>query len=289
MRSLVLLVCLTGCSLYWPGGGDDCQAPRGDDIAPAYELRDPSTGQCQAFGSYGGDCKCGPCPETAGADIPAPPQWPMCFGSCQGLLENACVTTASCHAAYVTVPGNNQGPLFWGCWDTATEFGVPAQMTGACNTLDATGCIFRDDCDSIYTSPDGVQAQSGTFVSCEPEVRGTSCTGVDCGTGSHCEQQCALCNSAMCNCQAFCVPDNACPIDCTAGDNCVETCDASTGMCSWACVPTTQCEALTTEATCKARTDCEPIYKGDNCTCTPTVCTCQSETYERCQTLPKSQ
>jgi hypothetical protein len=43
------------------------------------------------------------------------------------------------------------------------------------------------------------------------------------------------------------------------------------------------CETLATESACVGRTDCEPVYKGDNCTCTPTDCDCQILTYQRCQ------
>jgi hypothetical protein len=47
--------------------------------------------------------------------------------------------------------------------------------------------------------------------------------------------------------------------------------------------PLPACSTLTTEATCKARTDCEPIYVGTQCTCDPTSCTCQVETFDHCQ------
>jgi hypothetical protein len=281
---LVLLVSLTGCSLYWHGD-DDCNYA--DDYAPAFELRDPQTGQCEGFGG-GGNCYCGPCPETAGADIPAPPQWPMCFGSCSALSEQACLTTSTCHAAYTVDPNTNMAPVFWGCWDTQTQVGLPAHSTGACISLDATSCIFRDDCSSFYNAVGGAQAFSGNFTFCEDEAKATTCTGVDCGPGAHCEQQCQACDSQMCNCQAFCVPDLGCQgVDCGPGFTCVESCDSTgaCGTCQATCVPTTTCEALNTEADCKARTDCEPIYMGDNCTCTPTTCTCETETYERCQSL----
>jgi hypothetical protein len=43
------------------------------------------------------------------------------------------------------------------------------------------------------------------------------------------------------------------------------------------------CSTLTTEAACKARTDCDPIYIGMNCTCDPSGCMCATETYDHCQ------
>jgi hypothetical protein len=47
--------------------------------------------------------------------------------------------------------------------------------------------------------------------------------------------------------------------------------------------PPAACDTLTTETACKARTDCEPIYNGSNCTCDPHSCTCQTETFAYCQ------
>jgi hypothetical protein len=47
--------------------------------------------------------------------------------------------------------------------------------------------------------------------------------------------------------------------------------------------PPAACDTLTTEPACTARTDCEPIYNGSNCTCDPHSCTCQTETFAYCQ------
>jgi hypothetical protein len=44
------------------------------------------------------------------------------------------------------------------------------------------------------------------------------------------------------------------------------------------------CSTLTTEAACKLRSDCDPIYIGMNCTCDPSGCTCATETYDHCTT-----
>jgi len=54
------------------------------------------------------------------------------------------------------------------------------------------------------------------------------------------------------------------------------------------CIPTAECAAtacasLATEAACLARTDCDAVYNGSNCTCDKNGCTCQSETYSHCQ------
>lgn len=48
--------------------------------------------------------------------------------------------------------------------------------------------------------------------------------------------------------------------------------------------PALPCEALTDEMSCWARMECTAIYTGDDCTCTPTGCSCTSQTFDRCET-----
>ena len=43
------------------------------------------------------------------------------------------------------------------------------------------------------------------------------------------------------------------------------------------------CATLTGETACLARTDCDPIYDGTNCTCDSHGCTCQNQTFNRCE------
>jgi hypothetical protein len=43
------------------------------------------------------------------------------------------------------------------------------------------------------------------------------------------------------------------------------------------------CSTLTTEAACKARSDCDAVYTGMNCTCDNNGCTCATETFSHCQ------
>ncbi len=47
--------------------------------------------------------------------------------------------------------------------------------------------------------------------------------------------------------------------------------------------PPPACDTLTTEATCLARSDCEPLYDGSDCTCDPSGCPCKIETFAKCQ------
>lgn len=42
------------------------------------------------------------------------------------------------------------------------------------------------------------------------------------------------------------------------------------------------CTTLATESACLQRADCEPVYKGDDCTCTPSTCDCNVLTYQQC-------
>ncbi|HEV7556990.1 MAG TPA: hypothetical protein VGO00_16100 [Kofleriaceae bacterium] len=278
MRSLVVVAVLSaGCNLYWGhhGGDDICPVYNQDEAEPAIQLRNPETGICESVGGGGGGCgsSCGgPCAEPGGVQEP---NWPTCQGSCEGLGEAACLTSATCHAAYVLPIGSNMAPTFWQCWDTTTFGGVPPKTTAACTTLVAEQCIFRDDCIGIYPSI------NGQFESCAAEPANMSCDATTCAMDTHCEQQCT-----GTTCRAYCVPDDLCTgVDCGTGSTCVETCDATTGTCMAVCEANTACAALATETACKSRTDCEPVYKGDDCTCLPDGCTCTIETYERCQAL----
>jgi hypothetical protein len=377
-RLVVLSLLLGGCSLYW---GDDnaddvCNAP----LVPANGLRDPSTGQCGYIGG-GGNCGCYQCPETTGVDI-AEPDWASCPGKCDALDEQTCLQTAGCHAAYTedVKAGSGPTPTFWGCWDVPPS----GPIEGSCSGLDAQTCSEHDDCIAIYLQglDPGPNGETTAFSSCQPEQAG-ACSGVDCGAGSHCEQQCAVCDPpGPCNgpiCQTMCVPDVTCnAVDCGPGYTCAEQCDASNGLvgtCSAVCVPTDHdpgqcygtvscnsappacpandtpgvangcytgycipvtdcgphdpgkcyvdtlcdiaapacpsgtlpgigsnncytgyciptsqcevpaCETLTTEQACTARNDCAPVYSGSDCTCTGSGCTCQTLTYERCESL----
>lgn len=47
--------------------------------------------------------------------------------------------------------------------------------------------------------------------------------------------------------------------------------------------PPPACDTLTTEADCKLRSDCVPIYDGQDCTCDSNGCTCKTETFAKCQ------
>jgi len=206
MRTVALLLVVTGC-LYTdnPPPPPPCAVA---EQAPAQELRDPATGQCESFG-YPCDPACGQqCPATGIAE----PDWGSCGGACEALTETQCLASSTCHATYQDSP--TPQPTYWGCW----ELPPSGAITGSCDNLDAQTCSEHPDCTSLYTSP----------VNSGPNF----------------------------------VP---------AFERCV------------AKVAQPACTTLTTEAACVARTDCDTVYTGSDCTCDSHGCTCQTETFLRCQ------
>lgn len=201
MKRLVLLALIVGCTDTKP-----CPVYNAAEAVPAQELRDPTSGQCEAFGGGGPPCdnQCGPCAyEGAGPAVGADPDWGSCSGPCSGLDEMQCLASTTCHPAYTVV--SNMAPTFSSCWDLPPS----GAITGACTNLDAQTCSEHPDCETILSN--------GSYANCAIKV-----------------------------------------------------------------APPT-CSALTTEADCKARTDCDPIYIGMNCTCDSSGCTCATETYDHCQ------
>jgi hypothetical protein len=188
---------------------------------------------------------CGSCEPACGVDIPA---WATCTGACEQITTAAaCMATPNCHAAF-------QGTSFWGCWDLEPDPSAPAMCAG----LNADQCTGRDDCIGIYGQNDNVQAPV-SFTRCAAETGGACDSDTDCVFGDTCDW-------------------TDCPPTGPGADSaCLGTCVAQQPP------PPPACSTLTTESSCKARTDCEPIYNGMNCTCDPQGCTCQIETFAYCQ------
>jgi hypothetical protein len=392
MRRLVaILALLSGCDLYWGNSGDDdvCNGSGYDypTGGAQQQLRNPETGECQFVGGGGGGCNtsCGPCPEIAIAPLP---DWGSCYSSCESLDESSCLTATGCYAAYIdnlngghVPPGT--APTFRGCWQVAPS----GPVHGSCTNLDAQECSRHDDCSALFVDTFGPadEVLSTSFERCAPEPTSTGCSAVDCGPGSHCEEQCYPCGpnqDCAGTCQSMCVPDDSCAtVDCGPGYTCVETCSGMggndapgstppgqcfpscvlvntgepgsctgaincqalppacpanttagiangcyTGYCiplsacgptdpgtcgtaacatpppqcpantvpgvtngCWSgfCIPASACpqpacETLTTANSCTARSDCSPVYLGDDCTCYPGYCECNILTFERC-------
>ena len=211
MRSWLVLCGLfvTGCTLYF--GGDDQPPPCEGDIAapniPAQELRDPQTGQCEAYG-YGCDptntCGCTP------IEVPPSP-WPSCGTACDGLDESDCLATPYCHAEYTGTqcPPNADctglvGITFWTCGSVEQ----PSAEGGDCWGLSPDGCQQHDDCATTYQ-----QASDGTssFNQCIPEPGVVSQCTLPCAYGTHCEITCSQCSDPSMPCPQYCtescVPD----------------------------------------------------------------------------------
>ena len=255
---------LGACSLY---SGDQpppmckLEATPG---TPAFESRDPSTGQCQFIGGGGGgqctpDC---PCPAIAGGGIA--PNWPMCGGACNGLDEQACNASDTCHAAYTGLATADQIPQFSECWDIAP---VPVTSGGQCMGLDAWTCATHADCASFMELDAATGGETFSYCGAAPAT-----TPLDPGV---CDQSGVHCNLAP----------PACPVNTVPGV--LDSCWSGYCIPTAACPVPAACETLTTEAACVARAgDCHAVYAGMNCTCTPDgTCTCQSETFDHCETF----
>lgn len=313
-RILVLALALSGCSLYWGGddnnNDDDCKYDGGGAPIASPSYRDPTTGVCQSFNEYPCDCPCGQACECPAYDV-AIPDWGQCYTQCDALPEDQCLTTPGCHAAYDDESREALGSdgdawtyatVFMGCW--ATPFNS-TQHASSCANLDAQSCSQYDNCSMVYSDS---YYGSTTFEQCIDE---TSTQPTDPGS---CGGQ-ILCNSAPPSCPAnttpgiangcwtgYCIPNADCgthdPGDCYGTVTCNVTapsCPSGTkpgvvnGCYSGYCIPDAACEklaceALPDEASCIGRSDCEAVYTGTNCTCDANGCTCQSETYARCET-----
>jgi hypothetical protein len=278
MRRLVLafVVLASGCDLYFTNGDDECRDYAELSIADN-QLRNPQTGECQSFG-YPCDSRCGPCPAT---DL-ALPDWGSCYSQCEGLAEGACKAEPGCFAAYLEFPTQDRNAEYRGCYQTAPS----GPIDGSCANLDSQQCSRHDNCEAHYNANFARKdiAAPADFAFCAAESP-TSCSSVGCPPNSTCEQHC----DANGMCEPKCVPVDLCAaIDCAPGYECVQVCSEShggfAGQCSASCVPNTQCEALTTENACQSRSDCVPVYKGEDCTCYPGYCECNILTWERCET-----
>lgn len=394
-RLLAVLVLLSGCDLYFNGDDEPPCAGDGYGAYPEQQIRNPQTGQCESYGGWGG-CydSCGPCPEYAALSI-ALPDWGSCYSQCESLDEHACISTPGCLAAYDEYAPEADAPSsasFKGCWATAPSGPVQG---GGCWNLDAQECSRHDDCSMFYTSygkdTPTPALVAPSFSRCAPEPTANGCSTVDCGPGSHCEEQCYACDgqTGPCDpvCQPMCVPDGAscAAVDCAPGYECVEVCDQMDptttncgvfpGQCYPTCVPVNgggdpgectgpvncfanppacpantvpgirngcwtgycipendcgpndpgtcdpaicavagpgcpagttpgvkngcytgycipdascpapSCESLTTEAQCTQQAACTPVYTGDDCTCYPGGCSCETLVFDRCETL----
>jgi len=221
------------------------------------------------------------------------PSGPVQGGGCANLDAQECSRHDDCSATY-----NAQ---------LAPDDGIDSMQFAVCNAEQGgQGCYGDQDCGAgaHCTTSDGEclpPPGCGGGTACPAVCYGKcvmdqdSCTNVDCGSGSHCEQQCTTGPTAPDGtCSPVCVPDqNTCgTVSCPPGHECVETCagqdpnNPGCGVCTVECVPVGTCAGLTTESACAVRGDCTAVYQGENCTCYPNGgCACEILTYERCEAL----
>jgi hypothetical protein len=266
-------------------------------------LRNPDNGQCVDTGYTYCDSECGPCPEP-GLGQGAAANWGKCESECTGLAEGVCLGTDGCFAAYVEDPAADGPPEFEGCWQVS-PYGY---SSGSCEGMSASACAERDDCSLYYVDI----VQDGTYLSfnrCETESGGVTHDPGSCTGQVACDANPPACPSGTTpgirnSCwSGYCIPNTACgpndpgqcygPLTClSVGPACPTgtTPGIANGCYTGYCIPTGNCGAaacssLTTEGACTARGDCNPVYEGSNCTCNANGCSCQTVTFDHCESL----
>lgn len=280
MRHLALLVpalLLTSCGLYFDN--DPCRDDFGGEAAPdidAVGQRNPDTGLCEYYGGgpYPCDGSCGPCPAGAEADL-AQLSWGYCESECTGLEEGSCLEAPGCRGIYVDPCAGTDclaEPVYAECW--STDLSGPIQG-GECAGLDAYECSRHDDCVAIHR--DSCTPIAGEGDAPEP----ATCTIADflrCGN----EDPDTDPDPGLCYAPVDCTSEPpACPADTMPG--------IAEGCWTGYCIPVADCEAepacssIDVEASCVARTDCTPLYRGEDCSCDDSGCTCTSWTFTSCE------
>lgn len=183
----------------------------------------------------------------------------------------------------------------------------PGDCMDACSPV----CVPDDVCATVDCGPGYSCVEQCTNGMCSGQCVATqgdpgSCTGdVTCGAAPPACPPGATPGIANGCYTGYCLPLS----DCGPGDpgscNGPVTCESPQPVCPagtepgvkdgcWTgyCIPDADCapppcEDLATEAACTARSDCQAVYTGMNCLCYPDgTCTCDSETFARCQSLP---
>ncbi len=141
-----------------------------------------------------------------------------------------------------------------------------AQCDSACTGLAEQACLTTSGCHATYETTttgtsfwtcDALTPSGGSTAACKALDAQDCSTRDDCAaTFSDLGPQSTGSNSAPTFIFASCAPE----------------------------VPAPACATLTEEATCTARSDCEAVYTGMNCTCDASGCTCASETFLDCET-----
>ncbi len=273
---LSCLVPLAACNLYFAGGEDPCEE-WGGDRAGAMEaadlLRNPETGECEAFGGWGGGCddECGPCPGFEDSLEQAPyPSWGYCESSCTGLDEQGCLATSGCRGIYA--PGAPDAPEeFRECWQVDQSGGT----IDDCENLDGWSCSTSDTCIAVHQ------------FDCDADSAGDRAPGFEaCPPGPFLQCHNEPTETDSCDSNDDCDAGWACNIDevCPQADECEPEVCGTPEPCHGSCVPVEQsaCQELLTEDVCISRDDCSPFYLGNDCSCDDTGCSCSEWLFSSC-------
>ena len=171
-------------------------------------------------------------------------------------------------------------------------------------------CMRIPGCDA-----GGMACADGDWDDWESCDEATPCTGdLECGDGSHCSTRdgecgpppgCDPASGEICPrvCGGVCVADVPLPPTCLVDSDCddgfrcayvaticfpppgCEMGEACPAVCGGLCVPDgpSSCYAVTEEARCVARADCEPIYAGSDCHCDAQGCACDTYSFAQCR------
>ncbi len=152
-----------------------------------------------------------------------------------------------------------------------------AVCDGQCSGLNEATCKASDACRAIYANerPPNVDDFHLIYKDCWPTapsgpVHGGQCQGLD-------AYRCSLhddCVAQHDSDWSGCMDPAHC--DWTIGH--FLSCAAE----SQPPPPPPACSTLA-EPACISRSDCEPLYLGSNCSCSPAGCTCQTWTFDLCQ------
>ncbi len=279
LLSILFVSCLmplTACNLYFSGGDDPCEEWGAGDRAGAQEanlLRNPESGECEAFGGWGGGCdeECGPCPLAEDLLEQAPyPSWGSCESYCTGLDEQGCLDTSGCRGVYS--PGPPDAPEeFRECWQIDQSGGTVDDCENldgwSCSTSDRCIAVHQFDCDAGGAGDEAPgfeeQCPPGPFVRCHNEPTETD----GCYSNEECDEGWA------CNIDEVCPQADPCPPEiCGAPEPCLGYCVPEEPACS----------EIVTEDSCISRDDCSPFYIGSDCSCDETGCSCSEWLFSSC-------
>ncbi len=240
-------------------GAYECS--RHDDCS-ALHVSDPGEfSSCRAEGST-----CG----AGGPGVPVPPLPPLRnpeSGKCESWGWDPCLPSPAPGTGGGSDPGNGaDAPIANPDW---------AFCDGPCENLDEASCKASDACRAIYANqyPPNVDAWQLVYTECWPTapsgpVHG-SCEDLDAHACSQHDDCVAQHESDWSGCMDY------------------ASCDWTVGpfrACADEDLPPPPPPACSTlgETNCIARADCQPLYQGVDCTCTPAGCSCDDWNFETC-------